>query len=133
MIIHELSFGISFFMSLLSFWIYLPSLMPMKYPMCVFVTQKDSLHLNVETHNKAHSFNGHQNQSLFPHGFISTHYIALPTLLHTKKPTKQQHNNIYNNNINSVLFIKFPIFPHSLYYFKFFYASKMKNIHMHQF
>ena len=53
-------------------------------------------------------------------------YVYISFGVH-KKPTtyknhylmKQQHNTIYNNNSHSVLIINFPIFPHSLYYFRF--------------
>ena len=75
-------------------------------PLGLFITQKDSLYINVETHYKARSFNVHQ-QPLFPHGFLAPHDIELPTLLHKNHYLmKQQHNTIYNNNSNDVLFIK---------------------------
>ena len=40
-------------------WISLTSLMPVQYPLGVFVTQKDSFYINVDTHDKARSFNGY--------------------------------------------------------------------------
>ena len=42
-----------------------PSMIPVYHPLRIFVTQKDSLNLNVETHKKARTYNGYQQQLLF--------------------------------------------------------------------